>query len=315
MARGRKIGAVQKRGRSASVSTPSSSDAPGSQQQGVQNCVSCSGDVGDTAVGCDRCEGWVHNTEMCSGLPQHMLDAIAKYDGAGISFICINCRLVRGNSPSSGSMPPNDLIAQMFQQIKGICGIVRDLVEQVKGLTSTATSQKVTTPPDAVCQPSPGQSQQPAADYRTIVHEELKEMRERDKRKESVIVKGLAASSASELVAKFEQLTGQFMGTSVVLSDVSPISGHPSLYRAKIRNADLRKMVLEKAKTLKNTEFNSVFISRDLTYAQRTELFARRRARQSESAHPLATHTGSQERRTLPQRPITVGNTPAPQGN
>ena len=284
MARGRKAGTG--RGRSASVSTPAAKDAPDDHQQGVQNCVSCSGDVGDSAIGCDRCERWVHNTVMCSGLPQHMIEAIAKYEGAGISFICTNCRLDRGNSPSGSQVPSNEIIVQLFQQIKGICSTVKELVDQVKALTTAVPAPQPAAPaPPPVPIPSeiPG-SQQPTPDYRSIVHEELKEMKERDKRRQSVIIKGLRATSSSDLMAKFEQLTEQTMGTKVVLSDVTSISGHPHIYRAKIVNDDLRKTVLDKAKTLRNTDYSSVYISRDLTYAQRTELFARRKARQAELA-------------------------------
>ena len=223
---------------------------------------------------------------MCSGLPQHMIEAIAKYEGAGISFICTNCRLDRVNSPSGSQVPSNEIIVRLFQQIKGICSTVKELVDQVKALTTAVpTPQPAASAPPPVPIPSeiPG-SQQPTPDYRSIVHEELKEMKERDKRRQSVIIKGLRATSSGDLMAKFEQLTEQTIGTKVVLSDVTSISGHPHIYHAKIVNDDLRKTVLDKAKTLRDTDYSSVYISRDLTYVQRTELFARRKARQAEPA-------------------------------
>ena len=178
-----------------------------------------------------------------------------------------------------------DVIVQLFQQIKGICGTVKDPVDQVKALTSAVSTPTLATAPSSISQPTePPRPQQPAVDYRSIVHEELKEMKERDKRRQSVIIKGLKASSSDDLAAKFEQLTEQVMGTKIGISDISPIPGHSQIYRAKIMNDDLRKTVLEKAKTLRNADFNSVYISRDLTYAQRSELFTRRKARQEEPA-------------------------------
>ena len=317
MARGKRGSGVGGRGRGRSTSTSSSikdQDAPVTQQSaGVQNCISCSKDVGEAAIGCDKCECWVHNTEMCSGLPQHVIDAIVKYDGAGISFICLNCRLDRGKSPSGGLTASKDVIAQLSQQIKGICAIVRELVEQVKVLTSVAPAQKPI--PTSSSQPDPQPTavprpQQPAVDYRSIVHEELKEMREREKRRQSVIIKGLRASSSGDLTSKFEQLTEQVMGSKVSLSDVSSISGHPNIYRAKIMSDDLRKTVLEKAKMLRDTDYSSVYISRDLTYAQRSELFARRKARQSEPVHTQNLSAGKSQTENTPRPDEAVSVTP-----
>ena len=56
-------------------------EAENESPDGVQLCVSCSKDVGDAAIGCDKCEQWVHSTEMCSGLPQRVIDTIMEYDG------------------------------------------------------------------------------------------------------------------------------------------------------------------------------------------------------------------------------------------
>lgn len=304
-------------GKSASTSSSATNqDAPAAQQpDGVQNCVSCSKDVGNTPIGCDKCERWVHDTEMCSGLPQHMIDAIAKYDGAGISFICLNCRLDRGKSRSDNPTASNDVIAQLSQQIKGICAVVKELVDQVKVLTSAAPAQKPIPPssqPDA--QPTVIQRpQQPAFDYRSIVHEELKEVREREKRRQSVIIKGLKASTTGELTSKFEQLTERVMGSKVSLSDVSAIQGHPNIYRAKIINDDLRKTVLDKAKMLRGTDYSSVYISRDLTYAQRSELFEWRKARQRE---PIQNPAGElQTENPSRHSEAEASPTPSPQGN
>ena len=278
MARGKRTGA---KNRSASVSTPTVNNVPDQQRAGEDDCICCSKGAGDTAIGCDMCERWVHNTEMCSGLPQHMLDAIAKYDGAGINFICTKCRLDRGSSPSKQQMP-SEVITQLFQQIKGLCSTVNELVNQVKALTSAPPPKPAPIPPPVSQASETPRLQQPASDYRSIVQEELKELREREKRKQSIIVKGLKATSTNDLASKFQHMSEQVMGSRVSLSDVSSISGHPDIFRAKVLNDDLRKMVLEKAKSLRNTDYNSVYISRDLTYAQRSELFTRRKARQSE---------------------------------
>ena len=72
------------------------------------------------------------------------------------------------------------------------------------------------------------------------------------------------------------------MGTRVELSDVVPITNHSDLYRAKILNEEHRRLVLDRAKRLKDTEHATVFIRRDLTYIRRKELRERRAQRSSE---------------------------------
>ena len=63
-------------------------------ESGTQPCATCQKDVG-ACIGCDSCEQWVHDTEICSGLPKKLINAIAEHDGARISFYCTLCRITR----------------------------------------------------------------------------------------------------------------------------------------------------------------------------------------------------------------------------
>ena len=112
----------------------------------------------------------------------------------------------------------------------------------------------------------------------------MREIQERAKRKQSVIIKGMHAQTPRELITKFGDLSLAFSGTRVELTDVVPIPNHSDLFRAKILNDDDRKLVLERAKTLRDTEHASVFIRRDLTFAQRKELRERRAQRTDNAA-------------------------------
>ena len=114
------------RGRSASVASVLSNPP----QPDLQLCGTCCKDVGDDTIGCDECEVWVHNTVMCSGLSADMLQAINKYDGAGIKFVCTKCRLefsvMRGGSPTSSTeMHLVELVKHLSQQLMGICSVVQ----------------------------------------------------------------------------------------------------------------------------------------------------------------------------------------------
>ena len=239
-------------------------------------------DAGDSAIGCDKCEHWAHSTEMCSGLPQRVIDAISEYDGRGINFVCTKCRLKQecsSSKPNQAQPLMMELITQIFQQMKGLCNTVQSLMEQVKTVSSkpppAPTPSTVTTPPPA----KPSQDE-----YRVAIRREVQEMNEREKRRSSIIVKGLSANSSREIAQKFSQITQDIMGFPTSLSDITQIQRHSGMFRAKILDDEVRKRVLEKSKSLRGTDYGGVYISRDLTFAQRGELYARRQARRAEAS-------------------------------
>ena len=245
---------------------------------GVQLCVSCSKDVGDNPIGCDVCDRWVHATEMCSGLPQRVIDTIMNYDGRGINFVCTKCRILKESSASNNAQPLMlELVQQIFQQMKGLCNTVQNLMDQVKTLS---TKPSPPTPAPLSLPPPPQPTKE---DHILSIRKEIQEMNEREKRRSSVIVKGLGANSPRDFSQKFSQLTQDVMSLSTSLTDAKQIPGHPNMFRVKIPDEVARKQILEKSKSLRDSNYSGVFISRDLTYAQRAELFARRQARRAEA--------------------------------
>ena len=115
-------------------------------------------------------------------------------------------------------------------------------------------------------------------------------MNEREKRRSSIIVKGLSANSPRDLAQKFSQLTQEVMSVPSTLTEVSKIPGHPNIFRAKILDEVARKQILERSKSLRGTSYDGVYISRDVTYAQRAELYARRQARRAEATSQSETN-------------------------
>ena len=114
-----------------------------------------------------------------------------------------------------------------------------------------------------------------ALDYRSMVREELLELDERKKRRSSLVIRGLKASSVAEAAAKFAEVTESLIGEKVVLSDTCRIRSDADLYRGNVHNNRQRKLILEQAKHLKDSSFSQVYIKRDLTYLQRMQLQAR----------------------------------------
>ena len=277
-----------RRGRSASASQVGTSKAERDRngkrkpkQDGTQLCGTCNTDPGDTAIGCDECEVWVHDTVMCSGLTQDMIDAIGRYHGQGIKFVCTKCRLnlnvSRDSSPSGKTQPHMvELVAQLFQQMKGICSAVQSLMERVYA-PNTATSPGASTThmniPSGAESESDGKASMrlnptksyaeaastepptrpPPETYRKMVREELRELEEQRKRRSSLVIRGLGAGYAGEAITKFEAVSEHLIGNKVSLTDVVKIPGESDLYRGKVADDEVRKSILDKAKHLKES--------------------------------------------------------------
>lgn len=293
-----------------SLDTNSSERAssPNQDQSGapeVHHCGMCGHNVGNDAIGCDRCSSWVHPTEMCSGLPNDVIRTISTVSGDAILFVCTNCRVkpssprgvaTRKGSASNEANLPGELIQQLFLSVKGICSAVMELTARMDRAFSVSKNP-ATAHPDPSNQPKSQVMPQaqgsnnilantdaasPVGDYRSVIRQEMKEMQERAKRRQSIIIKGIHAQSARDLVSKFGDLSQNFAGERVELSDIVPIANHSDLFRAKVLNDEHRRLVLDRAKTLKDTDHATVFIRRDLTFAQRKELRERRARRNGE---------------------------------
>ena len=290
-----------KKGRRKQRRTTRGEQSDTSITQEVSLCGTCSKEVDDTSIGCDKCETWVHGSAMCSGLPQAVIEAIHGYSGEGISYICMKCRVIRASGTSGSPSAKSEsymaeTISQLFQQMRGMCTVLMELANQVKDLSSQVIlNQAEKTHPvsqeNQADREMQGQSRThnqhntdtgPSGEYRSVVRQELRELQERDKRKDSVIVRGLEASSPADLAARFAELTQTNMGKRIELTEVKAIPSHPDIYRAKIMNADDKKLVLDRAKNLRGTRYDKVFIRRDLTYSQRAELRERRLSKQSQ---------------------------------
>ena len=134
-------------------------------------------------------------------------------------------------------------------------------------------------------------AQSHSRDYRQALREELMELEERKKRKASLVIRGLGASSASEAVTLFGDTTQFLIGERVVLSEACRIRNDADLIRGNVHDVRLRRLILDRARELRNSRLSHVFIRRDLTFQQREELKARRLANatqgQSQGERPI----------------------------
>ena len=242
------------------------------------NCGMCDQDLGsDQCIGCDACESWFHANEMCTGLPHALITSLLEYGGSGVRFVCSKCRVSckpqAAVSPSGGSHSPpganDELIKQLFWSVKGICVAIRDLTSRLDAtlgrLSSGQSKPAAAAAPVTVDPPD-------LEHHRRQIREEVREIREQEKRKQSVIIRGLGASSSREAANLFATFSQSMFGVGVELTDVVAIPNHPDLLRAKILNEEHRRLILTRAKSLRDTDYGHVYIKRDLTYNQRKEL-------------------------------------------
>ena len=162
------------------------------------------------------------------------------------------------------------------------------------------------------------QSATPTTDYRHIVRAEQREMEERKKRVSSLVVRGLRVASASEAAAKFSDIVLNLTGEQVTWTEVCRIRSDTDLYRGNVHDNRVRKLILEEAKNLKDSEFSHVFIRRDLTFMQREELRARyppRLQRQYQWSRHGGDNTTQQEKHSLPQLHSSLPKTDSPTQN
>ena len=88
----------------------------------------------------------------------------------------------------------------------------------------------------------------------------------------SIVILGLSSTTPEGIVSEFRDMTYTMMGSEITLTEAAKIPNNLGLWRANILNPEDRKLVLDRARRLKGSQFDHVFVRRDLRYAQRMEL-------------------------------------------
>ena len=120
-----------------------------------------------------------------------------------------------------------------------------------------------------------------SVDTRLLIREELIELKERDKCRETVVIRRLHFTNETDFLYLFDHLTMTLLKKKIQLSDVTQLNSH--FIRAKILNKDDRISLLSSSSKLKNhPQYSTVYISKDLTYRQRQEIKNRRSVAQQQ---------------------------------
>ena len=304
----------------------------------------CETVVDDSAIGCDRCNAWFCPSEMCTGLADNAIALISSLrEENSVLFVCSGCRVIPGAGawtevPNTRSRKSKEkekenetvCVKQLYLTVKGLCSEMAKLTAKLDAAIGQNSLGSSAPPP----QPTPSERTVPTLssrdfpalpprdasvirpsadqDYRKVIRQEVIEAREREKRRCSEVIKGLVARTADAISAEFAELSTVMMGVRVSLTDIVKIKDHPELCRAKIMDNELRALVLDKAKFLKGSQYDHVYIRRDLTFTQRQELNMRRQQQPTSRVFTASVprpHGGAEAQRKSAE--VTqVGSTP-----
>lgn len=202
-------------------------------------CNSCDTLVGDEAIGCDRCSGWFHPTVMCLGIPQDSIKEIVRLGGDGILFICLHCKVSCVQASPSRASTSNfagsvDAIKQMSEMVLTLCATVKTLSLQMESILA---QQQTPNPPSIPNDP-------PNVDnMRSIICDELREMRDRERRRDSIIIRGMPNLDDVQVTAKFKELTLFLINKEVNITPIC-INRERGVFRATLPNDNDRRELL-----------------------------------------------------------------------
>ena len=243
--------------------TPVSSRTDGLSGGSVVSCGSCEVAVGQDGIGCDKCDNWFHPSPLCMGVSDRLIDVIREAGGAGVEYVCTQCRARPTVAGASKDSPSDPAIAQLFVMVRSLCSAIAKLTERVGSLASHSSSA-------SSIQATSGN------ELRMSIREEIVEMDERRKRKESVIFRDVKVESNEDARTTIVNIARFLLNTTPPMSDLFCIDRNKGLYRVKIDDDDTRRKLVMEAKNLRNNHaFNGIYINRDLTYKQRKELYER----------------------------------------
>ena len=292
----------------------------------VDHCGLCGGVAPDVTIGCDRCRLKYHPVTQCTGLKKPTIDAVLA-DGDAVKFICSACRC-SGPAPTrvttrsqSANLSPPDVslpvsISQVFEIVKALAVSMTSLTQQVTALAATVANTKAAPaptmpPPDRSAIQGTPSAQQGAPINRGALFAEMREFEERQRRRESVIVRGLEANTNEEVGHMFGNITTMLIGRRVPAESLYCIDRSKCLYRLKVNDKDTRTDLLKRAPGLKdNPNYKNVYISRDLTYDQRGKLRQQRVARRAGRGRGGGARTTT----PVPPSPAASSATESPDG-
>ena len=220
----------------------------------VADCKLCLLPITGRFVECEGCKAGFHPDTLCLGIEDREISVLLDNTNGALVYKCCLCR--SGKSGATGA----------FNQLLKMVGVLAQGFKKsgFRSVGNTVSSSRVESAGEAVS--------------RVEVMSHLRELREREKRSNSIMLRGLQTASTSAARDIFRKICDLLDVGIVELSEMVRV-GPNNLFRATVINADLRREVLMRSHELRRSDnFARVYVDRDLTYQQRQEVLAKRRA-------------------------------------
>ena len=247
------------------------------------SCSLCRLEVHSRVVDCGGCQSVFHPAVSCLGVSQSVLNVLLGTESSAIRYLCCVCR-DRDNSPLPSGQGTGGQTAtlQILTMIGSLVADVKKLSEKVE---QAVVGQRAETAGQAsqssvnISNGNIGNNPDSSLSRKDVLSE-VREMYERDKRKTSVVLRGLGNVTVQQASSTYAAVC-RYLGLEVSpLTELTKINSN--LFRGKINDNTRRLELLAAVPQLRRSnEFRSVYIQKDLTYRQRGEVIAARSARRS----------------------------------
>ena len=256
---------------------------------GEQQCAFCSGKIVDMAIACHSCGSCFHGVPGCVGVSVQTINCIMN-DKDAIKYFCCDCRLHQDSGRATlGDSSMTAAVSQMYKMVALLAKNVENLMNRMDSLPVAQgvhnNDDRKEVPQDVVRDLVRKEIPRVTQEIKKEdIRSELRELDDQNRRKQSIILRGFRVQTVEMVKTKFSSVCKSLGLGTIVLSDVSAIPGVGGLFRAKVTNDSDRYKLLASAKNLRDhSEFNSIYIQKDLTFNQRRELIERRKASQGQS--------------------------------
>ena len=267
-----------------------------------QKCGFCIASLVGTRVHCFTCNQAFHPSQGCLGISVEAINVLIDGNNGATPYRCCECRskpTSNGGDHQGGDSEGYLQLVKLMQSMKRELDELKsksvgDRVRQarvdgaVNNNNQTVGNEAWHTSQYSRVRNGAGHANrndpQTPHDSGTIGRDEvlshLKELREREKRVESIILRGFEVDTVEGIKQKFSEVCNALQIPPVTLVGLDRV-GVTNIYRARITDKEKRKEILTKSVDLRHSRnFKHVYINKDLTYIQRQEVISRRKAAQ-----------------------------------
>ena len=248
--------------------------ARGADSGALRGCGFCSRNIGGDCINCDRCGGFFHAETICVGISRRQIDALLETEDGALNYVCCECRIARseGGEVRAVTEDQSPALRQLMTTVQGVVGVLREVTSELRMRSVEANNPlNEARAPVRPLQPAPptGRSIRGAPLNEDFLRS-VREINEREKRKNSIILRGLGDVSVEDASNKFNDLCTFLALENIVMTDIVKVGNH--LFRGTVAAVESRMRLLSEARRLKGSVHGNVYIQRDLTYLQRQQL-------------------------------------------